>query len=280
MPTMGDMIFVDYRMDMVSRNVDPLSLATYDRTVGRFEAWMNKEGVTVETARRPHIQAFLRSQSWAPRTQRTAKSYLSAAYEYGLEEEMVARNPCRRVRLEAIPQLVPRTIPSATLRSIKGNIRDERDQLAFSLFAYTGLRTIEVRRLTWPDVSLGEGMLLINGKGQKQRHVPIHPQLRSALVGHLWGQGSAYVVPGKRGGMMCQSGMHHVMTAIYGGRDVRNHDWRRTVGTSLRRNGVQESVMKWIMGWSDPSVFERHYNVVDPQEMQAAIRQLYLDDPI
>jgi integrase len=280
MPMMGEMMFGDYRMDLVARRVDPLSIKTYDRVVSRWEAWMGENVVTVETARRVHVQAFLGSQGWAPRTQRTAKAYLSAAYEYGLDEEMVVRNPCRRVRLESIPQSVPRIIPSAVIRSIRGSIRDEQDQLAFSLFAYTGLRTIEVRRLTWPDVSLGEGMLLINGKGQKQRHVPIHPQLRSALVGHLWGKGSAYVVPGKRGGMMCPSGLHHVMTRIYSGHDVRNHDWRRTVGTSLRRNGVQESVMKWIMGWSDPSVFERHYNVVDPKEMQSAIRQLYLDDPV
>lgn len=280
MPTMGEMMFGDYRMDLVARRVDPLSIKTYDRTVARFEGWMEMNDITVETARRVHVQAFLASQDWAPRTQRTAKAYLSAAYEFGLDEEYVERNPCRRVRLEAIPRTIPRTVPNAVIRAIRDGVRDEQDQLSFCLFAYTGLRSIEVRRLTWPDVSLGEGMLLINGKGQKQRHVPIHPQLRSALVGHLWAQGSAYVVPGKKGGMMCQSGLWERMRRIYGGEDVQNHDWRRTVGTSLRRNGVQESVMKWIMGWSDPSVFERHYNVIDPKEMQQAIRQLYLDDPV
>jgi hypothetical protein len=58
------------------------------------------------------------------------------------------------------------------------------------------------------------------------------------------------------------------------------HDYRRTVATSLRRNGVDESSAtgSWAGGRSD--VFQRYYdNVADP-ELHRGILRLYADDPV
>jgi integrase len=79
----------------------------------------------------------------------------------------------------------PRTIPNRILREIWNDTRDHEDRLLFAMFVWTGLRTIEVRRLTRNDVSLADGTLRVDGKGDRERIVPIHPRLRALLVGRL-----------------------------------------------------------------------------------------------
>jgi integrase len=58
------------------------------------------------------------------------------------------------------------------------------------------------------------------------------------------------------------------------------HDYRRTVATSLRRNGVDTGVIDRIMGWAPRSVFRRYYDNVADVELKRGILRLYADDPV
>lgn len=278
MPIMGDMIFEDYRADMVLRGIKPHSFTAYDRAVKLWLAYLGDRGIRPEDARRSDVQAFLVSTGWAPSTMRTARSYLSAAYAYALEEtRAIERNPVHRVRLPKAAQHVPITVPPERLRALLADARDPDDDLLLRIFAFTGLRTIEVRRLTWNDVSLADGTLHVHGKGDRWRMVPIHPRLRTALVGRTWAGAALPVVPGRQGATITPAGLHYRMERV--APDVLNHSWRRTVATSLRANGCDPSVRDAIMGWTRDSIFDRHYNAVSPRELQDGIRRLYADDP-
>jgi integrase len=275
------MIFEAYRIDMQRRGVKAHSLVTYDRVVRLFEAWCARSGLAPRDAKRGHVELFLGQTGWAPTTQRTALAYLRAAYEYAWDAlELIDRNPCRRVTLPRPVKHAPRIIPARTLREMKADVRDQDDDLLLHLFMYTGMRTIEVRRLTWADVSMADNMLHVHGKGDKWRWVPIHPELRKRLLGRTWHMGAAYVVPGRGNGMVTAGGLHYRMERVTGGRDIQNHDFRRTFATSLRANRVDPYVRDAILGWSEDSMFSTHYNAVSPVELQAAILKVYLDDPI
>lgn len=274
-------VFESKRLDMESRGCKPESLRTYDRVTGLYVAWLEANNVTIEGARKGHVQLFLASTGWSPRTQSTALDYLRAAYNYAIDDlELLDRNPCRKVQLPKSIQKVPRTIQPRVLREIKAELRDEDDALLWHLFAFTGLRTIEVRRLTWNDVSLADDTMLVLGKGDKERIVPIHPELRKRLVGRVWAHSSAHVAAGRRGDMVTAGGLHYRMKRIAGGRDVQNHDYRRTVATSLRANRVDPSVRDAIMGWSRGDIFSLHYDAVSVEEMLDGIFRLYANDPV
>jgi integrase len=205
MPTKGHMgkppatdIFAAYRYDMQARGIKPHSMVTYDRVVSLFGDFLVETGMPVDDVRRPDIQRFLMETGWAPSTQRTALAYLRAAYGYAVEElELFDRNPCRRVRLARIIKEIPRTIPNERLRAMRDACRHDGDWLTLGMFMYTGMRTIEVRRLTWNDVSLSEGAMRVFGKGDKWRIVPIHQRLRRILIGRTFDHGSVHVVPGR-----------------------------------------------------------------------------------
>jgi integrase/recombinase XerC len=235
--------------------------------------------VSPTDAKRGHIELFLASTGWAPSTQRTALAYLRAAYEYAVDAlELVPRNPCRRVTLPKATKHVPRVIAHRVLRELKAAVRDDDDDLLLHLFMYTGMRTIEVRRLTWTDVSMADNTLHVHGKGDKWRLIPIHPELRKRLV--VFKHATLYVVPGRRGGMVTAGGLHYRMQRIVGEREIQNHDFRRTFATSLRANRVDPYVRDALLGWSEDSMFASHYNAVSMQELQAAILKVYADDPV
>lgn len=274
------MIFEAYRLDMQRRGIKPHSLLTYDRVGRLWGEWLAAHGVAVLDAKRVHVELFLDSTGWAPRTQRTALAYLRAAYQYAIDSEYLDRNPCRRVTLPKPTQLVVRTIPPRVLREMKAGVRDREDDLLFHLFAFTGMRTIEVRRLTWEDVSMADDTLHVHGKGDKWRTVPIHPELRRRLVGRTWAHANAHVAAGRRGDMVTTGGLHYRIKRISGARDIRCHDFRRTVASSLRANRVDPYVRDAIMGWSEGSMFASHYNAVSPEELQEGILRLYANDPV
>ena len=67
---------------------------------------------------------------------------------------------------------------------------------------------------------------------------------------------------------------------LWGDHGITNHVWRKTVASSLRANRCDPVVRDQILGWSDGSIFTRHYSAVSPQELQSAILLLYRDDPV
>jgi integrase len=264
-----------YRSELVLLQRKPHTLETYDRISTLFR---ERVGIPLTEVKRSDIQAFLLGTGWAPSTQRLALAWIRAAYNYAVDEmELLDRNPCRRVRLPTPPQKVPRTITNQALREMKAGVRTPAEHLLFCLFAYTGLRTIEVIRLTWNDVSLAENLLHIHGKRDKYRLVPIHPELRKVLV-HAT-MISPWVVPGKDG-PISSSALHKRMKRIADGRLVQNHDYRRSFATSLRANRVDPYVRDAMMGWSRTEQFAQAYNAVSVRELQDAILLAYADDPV
>lgn len=276
-------IFEVYAVGMEARGAKPHSVWNFRRAAGRYTTWCAEQGLDPLNVKPAHVAMFLVSTGWQPSTMRVAKAALSAAYEYALWDlEIIERNPCPRARLPKSPRKPRRFIPNRVLRDIRANLRDEDDHRLFCLFAFTGLRSIEVRRLTWADVNLADNWLVITrGKGDHGRLVPIHPELRKLLVGRAWRHAHAHVAAGRAGDLVSTAGLHYRMKRIAGEHDIRNHDYRKTVASSLRFNGVQREVFNELLGWgTDGSTFEDHYSSVSPEELQAAILQLYRNDPV
>ena len=276
-------IFEAYEHDLKLRGAKPESITNFVRVATRWRRWCDDNGLDPMSVRKADVQAWLLSTGWAPSTMRQVGLVsLSAAYTYAVEDlEIIERNPCRRVRLPKPIQHLVRTVPNSVLREIKARARDDYDLMLFALFAYTGCRTIEVVGLTWERVSFADNTMLVLGKGDKERLVPIHSELRRCLIRRSrQSRASRYVVPGRHGARITHGGLAYQTARVWGRTGVQNHDFRRTVASSLRANQVDPVVRDSIMGWNRGDIFSRHYSAVSPQELQKAIKRLYLDDPV
>lgn len=63
---------------------------------------------------------------------------------------------------------------------------------------YLGLRRAEIATLRWGDFDHAMEWVTIVGKGDRTRHLPIHPKLRAFLLPQKWP--GEYVFPGRLGG--------------------------------------------------------------------------------
>jgi len=81
-----------------------------------------------------------------------------------------------RVREKPIPFLSEQDI-----QKILSVIHNVRDQLIIKIPFYEGLRRVELTRLQKQDIDFTKGTILVHGKGDKQRVLPLHLELRSAL---------------------------------------------------------------------------------------------------
>lgn len=126
---------------------------------------------------------------------------------------------------------------------------------------------------------LEDETIRVLGKGGKLRLVPIHPALGEVLSDmSKRAQRTEFVIPARGANGVAVETIQAMSRRLHP--TYTPHDYRRTVATSLRRNGVDTGVIDRIMGWAPRSVFRRFYDNVADAELKRAILRLYADDPI
>lgn len=283
-----DAIFDAYLAAQRRRRCSHLTLKATAHALRSAQRWLDENGIPAGELTLLACEEYFDQllERGAVSTVRRHLAYLRAAYRYGVRHDLVERDPTADVRLPRLPDLEPATYSNDQLRAIHAAIRSERDELAFYLFAFGGLRLGEVAALTWREVDFEHWQLRLIGKGGKFRLVPLHPVLQEVLREH---QQRAH----PRQENLLATISRQRLGAPTLGRDVRaltdrarvsinspSHAFRRTVATVMYEHGVRTRVIERIMGWAPRTMHERHYLRVCDEPMHQAIQTLYREDPI
>jgi site-specific recombinase XerD len=171
--------------------------------------------------------------------------------------------PANAKRME-IPETAPRALDKRAqiryLRAVQAS-PSPRDQALALVPFYAGARIAETVALDVNDVQLSarKGTLRIYGKGQRVREIPIHQQLRKALVDWLaergdWPRASdgPALFLNQRGNRLSARGAHDVITRIAerAGLDdhVTAHVLRHSFATTLVRGGTDLVIAAELLG--------------------------------
>lgn len=156
---------------------------------------------------------------------------------------------------------LPRVLTEDEIDRLLAAIPDYRQGLVAAMY-YAGLRFSEAANLTTSDVDLAHNHLIIRGKGDKERIVPILPQLRPHLVerndkspGLLWPSpltGKAY--------KNIQGLLNYASKRAGITKHVHPHLLRHTFGAHAIKN-VPLRAMQLIMGHSTPVVTQRYTQI-------------------
>jgi integrase/recombinase XerD len=117
-----------------------------------------------------------------------------------------------------------------------------------------GLRCAEVRRLAIADVDLQRGMLHVkNGKGGKDRYVPLGPMLIRGIAKYLQiEKPRLWLFEGINGECLSQRGTQWVVTKAVKKagiiKDVSTHTLRHTYATHLLEQGLDIVTIKELLG--------------------------------
>lgn len=129
---------------------------------------------------------FLSHAEWKPETRKSARASVCAFYAWGVATDRIHehQNPARRLPRVSAPRALPRPAPSMVFRCALLAAND-RDRLFLLLAGYAGLRRAEIAAVHPRDIDRDRDVLRVHGKGGKERIVPLHPDLLTAINDEL-----------------------------------------------------------------------------------------------
>jgi site-specific recombinase XerD len=143
-----------------------------------------------------NIQDFLlnmkESRGWTASTFRNHRQNIATFCNWLIEERLVKTNPVNNISKPKLPKHTPRYIKRDDLRKIEAAILRVkwpslyirmRNAAIYHTFLLSGLRLSELLALRIEDFNTDELTILVRqGKGRKDREVPIHPKLLNVLA--------------------------------------------------------------------------------------------------
>lgn len=133
----------------------------------------------------------------------------------------------------------------------------QRDQLAWLLLAWLGLRRSELLNLEVNDVRLDENLIVIrDAKGQQDRVLPLPLAARPALILYLNGRTSGFLFLGRDGTQwkvqaFNRAFQRHLRVCGLSGKGITPHTLRHTFATHLVMAGVSVVVVSKLLGHKD-----------------------------
>jgi integrase/recombinase XerC len=176
----------------------------------------------------------------------------------GLLGHLARPRPRSGLRLRE-PRRLPRGLQADEAQALLRSFHTLRDRTIAGLMLLSGLRSAEVLSLQIRDVDIPRGWARVIGKGDKERRVPLDPEVAGLLQRYLLVERpetdarEVFVVakgphrgqPLTPGGLRTVFRYHRTRSGVQAGHP---HALRHTFGTALAEAGVDLAVLQALMG--------------------------------
>lgn len=244
---------------------------------GRFGTLPHPADISRET-----VLEYVLGLSGAPATIRRRVSTLSSFYRYLRYVGQVQENPVRGIPLPKSPRRVPRPVSSAEFAALLSVVEIPWQRCTLWLLAGTGLRRAEIAGLCLGDVDLDVGTILVRGKGNHERIVPLSGKVSQAILAYL---PHRRTLPGVHTLLVNVCGRPVTGHRIHGivkrlaeraGLDptvISPHSFRRTFATKLVQGGTDIRTVQELLGHASLETTAR-YLAVDTDRKHIAVESL------
>lgn len=262
----------------------------YARDLGFFADWVAGVGKTFVTVMQDDIEAFLiecEAQGLAKSTRARRLSAIKQLFRFGFEEGWRSDNPALRISGPGQSKHLPQTLSEADvdklLQTARTMGRDTvRNTCLMELLYATGMRVSELVSLPVAAARGNPQMLLVRGKGGKERMVPLSPPARDGL--HAWlalrdqaeqkamengKPESAFLFPSRgKTGHLTRIRFFQIVKKLAVQAGVRSdhvtpHTLRHAFATHLLARGADLRSIQTLLGHADVSTTEIYTHVLD-----------------
>jgi len=166
----------------LEKNSSLLTIQNYETDIRLFITFLQNRVGTVywENVTVLDIRAYLalmNNEKYARRTIARRISSLRSFYRFLMRENFVKSNPFMKIKTPKLDKKLPVFLEEVEINELLNlPSKDElglRDQALFELLYATGCRVSELVGLTLEHIDLGNQYVLLLGKGNKERIVPI-----------------------------------------------------------------------------------------------------------
>jgi integrase/recombinase XerD len=265
--------------DGLSRN----TLESYRRDLNKFADWLEQHRHTgLLQCTHADIQGFLahlvvEQKARATSTSRAISS-LKRLYQYQLRQGKISVDPTLQIATPKLPRSLPKSLTEQDVELLL-NAPDIntplglRDRSMLEVLYASGLRVSELVGLTIAQISMGEGVVRVMGKGSKERLVPLGEEaldwlkryLAEARPALLAGKVSNAMFVTQRGEGMTRQMFWYLIKkhAKQGGmhKPLSPHTLRHAFATHLLNHGADLRVVQLLLGHADISTTQIYTHV-------------------
>ena len=270
------------------------TIAAYGRDLNDFAGYIEVKSLDVLTLGRAEIETYLvrlEAEGLAKSTRARRLSALRQFFRFAYDEGWRPDNPALQISGPGKPQRLPKTLSIDEVEALLEAGREQgrsaaeqiRNRCLMELLYATGMRVSELVGLPVAAARGNPAMLMVRGKGGKERMVPLSPPAREALAAWLTCRDSAeetariarkappskFLFPSSgKEGHLTRQGFHALLKdiAVSAGLSparVTPHVLRHAFATHLLQGGADLRVIQTLLGHADLSTTEIYTHVLD-----------------
>ncbi len=287
----GNWIQVFLEAIQAEHNAADNTLLAYDRDLGSFATFLadrNRDFVNADREDIEHYLVSLAGEGMAGATRARRLSAIRQIYRFAFEEGWRDDNPAAQIKGPKPGKHLPQTLSEAEVdRLLEASIITGRTPLdrmrntcLMQLLYATGMRASELVSLPYAAVQGNPDMVLVKGKGGKERLVPLSAPAKLAIAAYLGAlreqqQAESVKKPpvylfSSRGklGHLTRIRFYTLIKeiAVAAGIDpkrVTPHVLRHAFATHLLAHGADLRIIQMLLGHADIATTEIYTHVLD-----------------
>ena len=264
-------------MLVAERNAAANTLSAYRSDLEDFSAFAARHGAALAVARVETLRAYLGALAGAGLSARTAARRLSALrrfYRFLLREGVRTDDPTELLDAPKLPRGLPKYLSEqevdALLATATGRPSEQARAMvaALEILYATGLRVSELLALPRAALAGDAVVLMVRGKGGKERLVPLSDAARDAAAALTAGNKGRWLFPGgKPGKPLTRQGFAQALklVALEAGIDparVSPHVLRHSFASHMLARGADLRSLQLLLGHADIATTQIYTHVL------------------
>ncbi|HZQ70721.1 MAG TPA: tyrosine recombinase [Terriglobales bacterium] len=267
--------FLDYLK--VEKGLAPLTISAYTSDIGQFAEYLQKSRRTLTSARKNEVRDFIRelfSNQVDGRSVGRKLSALRHLYRYLLLDKVIEHDPTLNIDSPKQWKVLPKALAPSEVETVLASPRPASDRKQAQAIAmrdramlemlYAGaLRVSEITGVKLEDLKLDFGYVLVRGKGDKERIVPLGRSAQQALTEYIGAprrvltgdKSSPFVFVASGARKLTRQRVWQMVRAasVATGRKASPHMLRHSCATHMVENGADLRTVQTILGHADIS---------------------------
>jgi integrase/recombinase XerD len=255
--------------------LSPLTLEGYELELRIFAEHVQKATADITTA---DIRTYLGECDYLKNSSLSRRlSVLKSMFGWLTSEEIILRDPTRRIKPPKKEQRVPKALSIEELEMIREACITPRERALIEVYYATGARLSEVQKLNREDIDWQTMSVRVIGKGNKERPVyfsfKASYHLKKYLMRRVDEVPALFTTERQPYRRLSDRGIQRAIKVIADRsgvkKNVHPHIFRHTFATLLLNNEADLVSVQGLLGHVDPATTQIYAQITDEKRKQA-----------
>ena len=269
---------------IVERGYSEKTREAYEEDLTNFERFLTESGED-DLLKINHLDvrvylSYLTDERYSRNSISRKIASLRSFYQYLLKEEVIKENPFSYVHLKKKNLKLPRFFYENEMQVLFDSVKGEkpldlRNQALLEVLYGSGIRLSECSNLKLAEIDFDSEVMLIHGKGNKERYAPLGSFAQDALQEYFekgrkvlmdkYHKSHDYVFVNHHGEPITPTGIEYVLNKVIKksslDSSIHPHMLRHTFATHLLNNGADMRTVQELLGHANLSTTQIYAHV-------------------